>query len=172
MLKKIVSGGQTGADRAGLDVAEELGLPRGGWCPRRRRRCLEPRALGAASPRAGDARFSAGVAVRLLAGALPLPARRGSAGLLHAVCGTGRRRAGPVGRRVPRNATDRPDRPQLAKRLAAVFLAMELDSLPSSNDVGARFGRAAPSGAAPAPEGEDMATARECGAVQEGPNMP
>ncbi|MDR1383714.1 MAG: putative molybdenum carrier protein [Planctomycetaceae bacterium] len=33
---KIVSGGQTGADRAALDVAIELGLPHGGWCPRNR----------------------------------------------------------------------------------------------------------------------------------------
>lgn len=30
---KIVSGGQTGADRAALDVALALGLPLGGWCP-------------------------------------------------------------------------------------------------------------------------------------------
>jgi hypothetical protein len=34
---KIVSGGQTGVDRAALDVALELGIPRGGWCPRGRR---------------------------------------------------------------------------------------------------------------------------------------
>jgi hypothetical protein len=33
----VVSGGQTGADRAALDVALELGLPCGGWCPRGRR---------------------------------------------------------------------------------------------------------------------------------------
>jgi len=37
MLSKIVSGGQTGVDRAALDVALELGLPCGGWCPRGRR---------------------------------------------------------------------------------------------------------------------------------------
>lgn len=30
---EIVSGGQTGVDRAALDVALELGLPCGGWCP-------------------------------------------------------------------------------------------------------------------------------------------
>jgi hypothetical protein len=30
---KIVSGGQTGVDRAALDVAMALGLERGGWCP-------------------------------------------------------------------------------------------------------------------------------------------
>ncbi len=34
---KIISGGQTGVDRAALDVALELGLPIGGWCPAGRR---------------------------------------------------------------------------------------------------------------------------------------
>jgi hypothetical protein len=34
---KIVSGGQTGVDRAALDAALELGLACGGWCPRGRR---------------------------------------------------------------------------------------------------------------------------------------
>lgn len=34
---KIVSGGQTGVDRAALDVALRLGLPCGGWCPQGRR---------------------------------------------------------------------------------------------------------------------------------------
>ena len=34
--KRIVSGGQTGVDRAVLDVALELGIPHGGWCPRGR----------------------------------------------------------------------------------------------------------------------------------------
>lgn len=33
---KIVSGGQTGVDRAALDVAIELGIPCGGWCPQGR----------------------------------------------------------------------------------------------------------------------------------------
>lgn len=33
---KIVSGGQTGADRGALDAAIELGLEHGGWCPRGR----------------------------------------------------------------------------------------------------------------------------------------
>jgi len=37
VIKKIVSGGQTGVDRAALDVAIELGIPVGGWCPRGRR---------------------------------------------------------------------------------------------------------------------------------------
>jgi Circularly permutated YpsA SLOG family len=30
----IVSGGQTGVDRAALDVAIELGIPYSGWCPK------------------------------------------------------------------------------------------------------------------------------------------
>lgn len=34
---RIVSGGQTGVDRAALDAALVLGLPCGGWCPRGRR---------------------------------------------------------------------------------------------------------------------------------------
>lgn len=34
---QIISGGQTGVDRAALDVALDLGLPCGGWCPRGRR---------------------------------------------------------------------------------------------------------------------------------------
>jgi hypothetical protein len=33
----IISGGQTGADRAALDFAINHGLPHGGWCPRGRR---------------------------------------------------------------------------------------------------------------------------------------
>ena len=32
-LQKIVSGGQTGADRAALDAALSSGFPCGGWCP-------------------------------------------------------------------------------------------------------------------------------------------
>ena len=37
MLRKVVSGGQSGVDRAGLDAARELGIPSGGWCPKGRR---------------------------------------------------------------------------------------------------------------------------------------
>lgn len=33
VIRKIVSGGQTGADRAGLDWAISRGVPHGGWCP-------------------------------------------------------------------------------------------------------------------------------------------
>jgi len=36
MLTKIISGGQTGVDRAALDVALALGIPIGGWCPKGR----------------------------------------------------------------------------------------------------------------------------------------
>ena len=36
-LKQIVSGGQTGVDRAALDAALGLNFPCGGWCPRGRR---------------------------------------------------------------------------------------------------------------------------------------
>lgn len=33
MLKKIVTGAQTGVDRGALDAALEAGFPCGGWCP-------------------------------------------------------------------------------------------------------------------------------------------
>jgi hypothetical protein len=36
MLKKIISGGQTGADRAALDAAINVGLSHGGWIPKGR----------------------------------------------------------------------------------------------------------------------------------------
>jgi hypothetical protein len=36
-LVRVVSGGQTGVDRAALDAALACGLPCGGWCPRGRR---------------------------------------------------------------------------------------------------------------------------------------
>ena len=36
MLQKIISGGQTGVDRAALDVAIKLGIPYGGWIPKGR----------------------------------------------------------------------------------------------------------------------------------------
>lgn len=36
-IEKIVSGGQTGVDRAALDVAIFLDIPHGGWCPMGRR---------------------------------------------------------------------------------------------------------------------------------------
>ena len=37
MIKKIISGGQTGADRAALDTAIKLGIPHGGWIPKGRK---------------------------------------------------------------------------------------------------------------------------------------
>jgi len=36
MLKKIISGGQTGADRAALDFAIKHKIPHGGWVPKGR----------------------------------------------------------------------------------------------------------------------------------------
>ncbi len=36
-ITKIISGGQTGADRAGLDVALVHDFPHGGWCPKGRK---------------------------------------------------------------------------------------------------------------------------------------
>jgi hypothetical protein len=36
VLERIISGGQTGADRAALDFAIAHGIPHGGWCPRGR----------------------------------------------------------------------------------------------------------------------------------------
>ena len=36
-MRKIISGGQAGADRAALDFAIESGLEHGGWCPRGRK---------------------------------------------------------------------------------------------------------------------------------------
>jgi hypothetical protein len=36
-LQRVVSGGQTGVDRAALDAALALGISCGGWCPRDRK---------------------------------------------------------------------------------------------------------------------------------------
>lgn len=36
MLRQVISGGQTGVDRAGLDAAINAGIPIGGYCPRGR----------------------------------------------------------------------------------------------------------------------------------------
>lgn len=36
MIEKVISGGQTGVDRAGLDAAIELGIPHGGKVPKGR----------------------------------------------------------------------------------------------------------------------------------------
>jgi Circularly permutated YpsA SLOG family len=37
MLRKVISGGQTGVDRAGLDAALNAGIPVGGYCPKGRK---------------------------------------------------------------------------------------------------------------------------------------
>jgi hypothetical protein len=37
VIERIISGGQTGADRAALDVAIEFGIPHGGWIPKGRK---------------------------------------------------------------------------------------------------------------------------------------
>ena len=37
LVTRVVSGGQTGADRGGLDAALALGIEVGGWCPKGRR---------------------------------------------------------------------------------------------------------------------------------------
>ena len=37
MITKIISGGQTGADRAGLDLAIKHNIPYGGWLPKGRK---------------------------------------------------------------------------------------------------------------------------------------
>jgi hypothetical protein len=36
-IRRVISGGQTGVDRAALDVALDLGIDAGGWCPAGRR---------------------------------------------------------------------------------------------------------------------------------------
>jgi hypothetical protein len=37
VVEKIVSGGQTGAERAALDWAVKRGISHGGWCPKSRK---------------------------------------------------------------------------------------------------------------------------------------
>ena len=53
---KIVSGGQTGADQAGLDWAIANNVPHGGWCPKGRKSedgAIDPRYLLAETPTSG-----------------------------------------------------------------------------------------------------------------------
>lgn len=33
ILQKVISGGQSGADRAALEAAHAIGIPTGGWAP-------------------------------------------------------------------------------------------------------------------------------------------
>jgi hypothetical protein len=59
---RIVSGGQSGVDRAALDVARALGLAAGGWCPRGRRAedgAIAPRYRLRETPSAGYAQRTA-----------------------------------------------------------------------------------------------------------------
>jgi hypothetical protein len=42
MITKLISGGQTGADIAALDVALRHGFPHGGWCPAGRKSLAGP----------------------------------------------------------------------------------------------------------------------------------
>jgi hypothetical protein len=51
MITNIISGGQTGADRGGLDAAIHCGLPHGGWCPRGRNGYCQPKPNYASSTR-------------------------------------------------------------------------------------------------------------------------
>ena len=37
VLSRIITGGQTGVDRAALDFAIDAGIPHGGWCPLKRK---------------------------------------------------------------------------------------------------------------------------------------
>jgi hypothetical protein len=36
MIRQIISGGQTGVDRAALNTARQFNIPIGGWCPKNR----------------------------------------------------------------------------------------------------------------------------------------
>ncbi|MCF7675560.1 MAG: putative molybdenum carrier protein [Akkermansiaceae bacterium] len=42
MIEKLISGGQTGADIAALDVALRHRFPHGGWCPKGRKSLVGP----------------------------------------------------------------------------------------------------------------------------------
>jgi|GEM_PF-80607 len=56
-IEKIISGGQTGVDRAGLDVARLLSIPHGGWCPKGRRAEDGPIALDYALEETPETRY-------------------------------------------------------------------------------------------------------------------
>ena len=56
MFDKLISGGQTGADRAALDVGLALGLAVSGWCPKGRR--AEDGVIPARDPTVGERKKS------------------------------------------------------------------------------------------------------------------
>ena len=54
---KMISGGQSGADRAGLDWAIDRGVAHGGWCPKgskSKKGLIDPRYALTATPGAGN----------------------------------------------------------------------------------------------------------------------
>jgi putative molybdenum carrier protein len=80
ILGKIISGGQTGANRAALDFAIEHDIPHGGWCPKGRKSedgPLEPKYRLTETPSASypqrtewNVRDSDGIVIFSLASAL------------------------------------------------------------------------------------------------------
>lgn len=70
VVEKIISGGQTGVDRAALDQALALDIPCGGWCPEGRR--AEDGTLPAAYPLRQTASRDSAARTELNAG-IPVP---------------------------------------------------------------------------------------------------
>ena len=70
VVEKIISGGQTGVDRAALDQALALDIPCGGWCPEGRR--VEDGTLPAAYPLRQTAARDTAARTELNAG-IPVP---------------------------------------------------------------------------------------------------
>lgn len=75
-IEQVVSGGQSGVDRAALAAAIECGLPVGGWCPKSEGpgallywlAAVRPRVLNVAGPRESGAPGIHGLAFGLLVG--------------------------------------------------------------------------------------------------------
>lgn len=76
-MVKIISGGQSGVDRAALDVALRYNVPCGGWCPRGRR--AEDGVIDARYPlkETGAARYPARTAANVDAADATLIVHRG-----------------------------------------------------------------------------------------------